>query len=189
MPLMMCCNSGDYAEPVFEEKRRILFLKTPKSFYETSKRFFKSRAFFQNQKRSLHDVPFRAFQAFLFQSGTAVFAIEGFKLMSVTVTARAAAFLLFFMFAYHGSRNDSGRYGNDGVTDEHDDGREETAGRCNGSDVPIAYCGHRDNGPVDAVGNVIELRVGHISFNHIHDRSHGGDKNEHEKKRWKSWEH
>ena len=65
--------------------------------------------------------------------------------MSVTVTARAAAFLLFFMFAYHGSRNDSGRYGNDGVTDEHDDGREETAGRCNGSDVPIAYCGHRDN--------------------------------------------
>ena len=52
--------------------------------------------------------------------------------MSVTVTARAAAFLLFFMFAYHGSRNDSGRYGNDGVTDEHDDGREETAGRGNG---------------------------------------------------------
>lgn len=103
--------------------------------------------------------------------------------MSVTVTARAAAFLLFFMFAYHGSRNNSGRYGNDGVTDEHDDGREETAGRGNGSDVPIAYCGHRDNGPVDAVGNVIELRVGHISFNHIHDRSHGSDKNEHEKEK------
>ena len=53
MPLMMCCNSDDYADPVFEEKRRILFLKTPKSFYENVETFFKKpEAFFQNQKRS-----------------------------------------------------------------------------------------------------------------------------------------
>ena len=65
MPLMMCCNSGDYAEPVFEEKRRILFLKTPKSFYENVETFFKSpRPFFRIRNVRLHDVPFRAFQAF-----------------------------------------------------------------------------------------------------------------------------
>lgn len=47
--------------------------------------------------------------------------------------------------------------------------------------VAIANGRHGDDGPVDAVGDVVELRVGGIAFDGIHHRAHGCDEDEHEK--------
>lgn len=47
--------------------------------------------------------------------------------------------------------------------------------------VSISYGRHGDDGPVDAVGDVVELWAGGIAFDGIHHRAHGRDEDEHEK--------
>ncbi len=116
-----------------------------------------------------------------FQSCAAILAVEGFEVVTVTVATGTASLLQLLMFAHHRSRDNARRDGYDGVADEHNDGREEAAHGGNGRDVAIADGRHGDDGPVDAVGDVVELRVGGIAFDGIHHRAHGCDEDEHEK--------
>ena len=57
----------------------------------------------------------------------------------------------------------------DGVTKEHDDGRKDFTEERDGSDIAVANCGKRDDGPIDAGGEVGELRAGESSFHHEHE--------------------
>lgn len=74
--------------------------------------------------------------------------------------------------------------GDDGVTEEHDDGRKDFTEERDGSDIAITYGGERDDGPVDAGGEVGELRTRESSFHHEHKcteaaHEHDDEKEEH----------
>ena len=122
-----------------------------------------------------------AFRFTSLQPGAAILAVEGFEVVTVTVATGTASLLQLLMFAHHRSRDNARRDGYDGVADEHNDGREEAAHGGNGRDVAIADGRHGDDGPVDAVGDVVELRTRGIAFGGIHHRAHGRDEDEHEK--------
>ena len=100
------------------------------------------------------------------------------------MAVRTLAFCLLLLLAYHGCRYDSRRYGNDGVTGQHDNGRQESPYRSNGGNVAIAYGGHGNNSPVDTIGNVVEFSTGYVAFNHVHDCSHGGNQDEDKKEKY-----
>ena len=120
---------------------------------------------------------------FFFQSSTAIFAIVGLEIVSVTMAARAFALFTLFVLAYHRCGDNACRYGYDGVTDKHDDSRDETPDRGDRGDVAISDSGHCDDGPVYAIGNVVETRSWMVAFYHVHHSSHGSDKDEYEKEK------
>ena len=101
--------------------------------------------------------------------------------MTVTVTMGTASLLQLLVFAHHRGRDNARGDGNDGIADEHNDGGYETSHWRNRRDVAIAHSSHGDDGPVDAVGDIVELRVWGIAFDGIHHRAHGRDEDEHEK--------
>lgn len=117
----------------------------------------------------------------LLQPFAAILAIEGFEVVAVSVATGTASLLQLLVFAHHRGRDNARGDGNDGVADEHDDGRDEAAHGRDGRDVAIAHGGHGDDGPVDAVGDVVELRARGIALDGIHHRAHGRDEDEHEK--------
>ena len=101
---------------------------------------------------------------------SAVPAIGVALLVYFLATARAASVLHGFLCFV----DDCGGYdacwnGDDGVTEKHDDGRKDFAEECDGGDIAIAYGGERDDGPIDAGGEVGELRAGESSFHHEHE--------------------
>ena len=124
------------------------------------------------------------FSLFFLQFGTAVFAILGFEVVTLAVAPRTSALLQLFVLADHRGRYDACRYGNDGVADEHDDGREKTSYWSNRGYVAIAYCRHGDNGPIDAVGDVVEAGAVFRSLDHVHYRAHRSDQYQYEKEEY-----
>lgn len=86
------------------------------------------------------------------------------------------------VFLHHRGRNDSGRHGNDRIADQHHTGGDKTADRCHRGDVAIAHGRHRNDCPVDAVGDIIELRIGLRPFDHKHNRSDSSHENKHKQK-------
>lgn len=50
--------------------------------------------------------------------------------------------------------------------------------------IAITYGGHGNNGPVDAVGDIVEFRPGYVALNHVHDCSHGGNQDEDKKEKY-----
>ena len=101
---------------------------------------------------------------------SAVPAIGVTLFIYLLATARAASVLHGFLCFV----DDSGGYdacwnGDDGVTEEHDDGRKDFTEERDGGDIAIAYGGKRDDGPIDAGGEVGELRAWESSFHHEHE--------------------
>ena len=78
-----------------------------------------------------------------------------------------------FIFLHHGGGHNTGRYRNDSVTDQHDASRKKLSQSGDRSYISVSYGSHRDNGPINAVRDVVELGVGLCSFNHIHQRADG----------------
>ena len=76
--------------------------------------------------------------------------------------------------------DDARGYSHDGVAHEHDHGTEEAAYGRDGSYVAISHRGHGDDGPVDAGGDVRELRVGPAPLHHIHHRAERDGHDDHE---------
>ena len=64
---------------------------------------------------------------------------------------------------------DACRDGDDGVTKEHDDGRKDFTEERDRRDIAVAHCGKCDDGPIDAGGEVGELRARESSFHHEHE--------------------
>ena len=118
----------------------------------------------------------------LFQTGAEKFTENGCGVAFFTFAAGTAAVDALFVFVDHGGRNDTGGNSYNSVTDKHDDCRQETAQWSDRCDITVAHGCHGDNGPVDAVGNIVEFRTGLCAFNHIHDRAHGSDQNKDEEK-------
>ena len=101
---------------------------------------------------------------------SAVPAIDVALFVDFLATARAASVLHGFLrFVDDGGGYDACWDGDDGVTEKHDDGRKDFTEERHGSDIAIANRGERDDSPVDAGGEVSELRAGESSFHHIHE--------------------
>ncbi len=80
----------------------------------------------------------------------------------------------------HLGRNDSRRYGNDGVTQQHDyRGYQLPDGR-DGGNIAIAYSGQRDDSPIDGLGDTGKIGIA-PSFDQVHDRAENGDEQEKKK--------
>lgn len=92
----------------------------------------------------------------LFQPCAAIFAIKSLRVVPVAMAAGTAPGLQLLALLDHRGRYDACGHGDDGVTDKHDDGGEEPADRCRRGDVAITDSGHRDDGPINAVGDIVE---------------------------------
>lgn len=106
--------------------------------------------------------------------------VFGFNL----VAASGACSMLHFpvRVVYERGCDDARGDGDDGVAQQHDEGREQSAEGCHGCDVAIAHGGHGDDGVVDGCSKVGELGVGLVAFDEIHERADARheDKHEHE---------
>ena len=94
---------------------------------------------------------------------------------AVTVTD---TLMLFDGLARHNARGD----GDDGVTEEHDDGGDELAGASDRGNVAVADGGDGDNSPVDAAWDAGDGWVG-VALDAVHGgaENHGNDEDEHHK--------
>ena len=105
-------------------------------------------------------------------------AVVGFE-VGLFVATGAAAILTFALgLVNHGSGDDTRRNGDDGVTKNHHDAREEAPDNGNGGDITIANGGEGDNSPIDAGADVGELRIGLSSLYDEHEGSEDGDEDE-----------
>ena len=114
----------------------------------------------------------------LFQPCAAIFAIKSLRVVPVAMAAGTAPGLQLLALLDHRGRDDASRHGDDGVADEHDDGGEEPADRCRRGDVAITDSGHRDDGPINAVGDIVESGSWRIALDHVHDGAHRDDENQ-----------
>ena len=73
--------------------------------------------------------------------------------------------------------------GDDGVTEEHDDGRKDFAKECDRCDIAITHGGERDDSPIDAGGEVGELGAWESSFHHEHECAQAAHENYDEKEK------
>lgn len=117
---------------------------------------------------------------------SAVPAIGVALFVYLLATARAASVLHGFLRFV----DDSGGYdacwdGDDGVTEKHDDGRKDFTEERDGSDIAITNRGERDDSPVDAGGEVRELRTGESSFHHVHESTETAHEHDDEKEKHK----
>ena len=117
---------------------------------------------------------------------SAVPAIGVTLFIYLLATARAASVLHGFLCFV----DDCGGYdacwdGDDGVTEKHDDGRKDFTKERDRSDIAIANGGERDDGPIDAGGEVCELRAGESSFHHIHECAETAHKHDDEEEEHK----
>ena len=92
------------------------------------------------------------------------------------ITARTMPVLgLFLRLVDDVGRYDACGYGNDGITQKHDEGRKQTSDGSNWGDVTIAYGSHRHNSPIDGGSQIGELCIGLTTLNHKHQRSQTSD--------------
>ena len=54
---------------------------------------------------------------------------------------------------------DSGRYRNDGITEDHDEGCKYLAYRSDWSDITVTYSRQRDDGPINALWYGMKVRI------------------------------
>ena len=83
-------------------------------------------------------------------------------------TSQQAAFPMFF---HHCSRNNTRWNRNDRIPDQHHTSRDKTSDRSNRGNISIADRSHRNNRPINTIGNVIELGIRLCPLDHEHDRS------------------
>lgn len=106
----------------------------------------------------------------------------------VFVPGTVAVGALFFhpplVILHHRDRDNARGNGNDGIADQHHNSRKEFSHGGDGRDVSVANGGHGDDCPIDAVRDVVELRIGLRAFDHIHERSDGGHQNDNEEKEY-----
>ena len=96
------------------------------------------------------------------------------------IAARAVAVLgLLFRLVDDVSRYNTRWNSNDGVTQQHDEGREQATDRRHRRDVAIAHRCHRDDGPIDRCGQVGELRTRLSALHHEHQGSQAGHQYQH----------
>ncbi len=100
------------------------------------------------------------------------------------VTTSGAFAVLHFLsgFIDKGGGNDTRGDGDDGITKQHDEGREQSSERCGGCDVAVTDGGHGDDGVIDGRAKVGKLGAGLITFYEIHECSDTRNEyqNEHE---------
>lgn len=98
--------------------------------------------------------------------------------VATAATAVGVLFVLLNGLARHNARGN----GNDGVAEEHDDGGDELACGCDGSNVAVAHGGDGDDGPVDATRNAGDGRID-TALNAVHGGTEddGEDEDEHHK--------
>lgn len=81
------------------------------------------------------------------------------------------AFWAFLFGSFVSSSNfrsyDTGGDGDDGITDDHGDGRDKFACQSVWHNIAITYCCNRNHRPIDALGDIAEAVF--FSFHHIHD--------------------
>lgn len=117
---------------------------------------------------------------------SAVPAIGVALFVDLLATARAASVLYGFLrFVDDGGGYDACWDGDDGVTEKHDDGRKDFAEERDGSDIAITNGSERDDSPVDAGGEVRELRAGESSFHHIHESAETAHEHDDEEEKHK----
>src|SRR5690606_7373397 len=77
--------------------------------------------------------------------------------------------------------NDPRRYGDNGVTQNHDKTRNELPRHAHGGDVAVSYGGERDDGPIDTFGNAGKATF--AIFHQVHDctQYHANDEDSKEK--------
>ena len=114
----------------------------------------------------------------LFQPCAAIFAIKSLRVVPVAMAAGTAPGFQLLALLDHRGRYDACGHGDDGVADEHDDGGEEPADRRRRGDVAITDSGHRDNGPVNTIGNIVESGSWRIALDHVHDGAHRDNENQ-----------
>ena len=112
------------------------------------------------------------------QATSAVFAEFGVVLMAGTVAVGTFFVSSALVIFHHRSRYDTRRHGDDGVTDKHHAGGKELSQTGGGSNVSVAYGSHGDDGPVNAVRDIIELGIGLRTFNHVHQCPDGCHQND-----------
>ncbi len=80
----------------------------------------------------------------------------------------------------HLGRNDSRRYGNNGITQQHHYRRYQLTDGRDGGNIAIAYGGQRDDSPVDGLGDAGKIGID-PPFDQVHDRAENGDEQEKKK--------
>ena len=105
-----------------------------------------------------------------------IFAVDGIVVVAffATVAASLGIVAVFACFADQLTRNDTGRYGDDGITQHHDYGGEKLPHGSDGRNVAITSGGKGDNGPVDGFGDIGETGIG-APLNEVHDGPEDGD--------------
>ena len=102
--------------------------------------------------------------------------------VSLFIAARTAPVLaLPLRLVYHGGRHDACGHGDDGVTQNHHEARQEASDDGDRRDVAITDGGEGHYRPVDARADVCELRIRPSSLDDEHQRADDGDQDEDEK--------
>ena len=92
------------------------------------------------------------------------------------ITLRTMPFLFIRLFSCFRVINDVGcddtrRHGDDGITEQHDECREQSAYGGNWRDVAIAHRSHGHDGPIDGCAQIGECRPRSAGLNHEHQRA------------------
>ena len=107
-------------------------------------------------------------------------AVVGFEVGFLVATGATAVLSLAFGFVNHGGGDDTCRHSDDRVTQNHDEGGKEATDEGYRGDVTITDGGEGDDCPIDAGADICELGARLVSFDHKHQGSHDGDKDENE---------